>query len=69
MASVLSSPGSTRGDRGVLRVGRRTAGRRPIGWLLWVVQTYRYSYLPLTAGVVVLGVVVEATPLEKAYAL
>jgi hypothetical protein len=30
------------------------------------VQTYRYSYLPLTAGVVVLGVVVEATPLEEA---
>jgi hypothetical protein len=50
----------------VLRVGRRTAGRRPIGWLHWVVQTYRYSDLPLTAGVVVLGVVVEATPLEEA---
>ena len=65
MASDLSSTGSTRGDGGVLRVGRRTAGHRPIG-LHWVVQTYRYSYLPLTAAVVVLGVVVEATPLEEA---
>jgi hypothetical protein len=51
----------------VLRVGRRTAGGRPIGWLHWVVQTYRNSDLPLTAGVVVLGVVVEATtPLDEA---
>jgi hypothetical protein len=40
-----------------------------MGWLHWAVQTYRYSDLPFTAGVVVLGVVVEATPLEKAYAL
>jgi hypothetical protein len=47
-------------------MGRCTASRRPIVWLHWVVQTYRYSDLPLTASAAVLGVVVEATALEEA---